>query len=49
MYLVDCNTRYTARTLELTRIYCSAGLLFLDDIGVYSFADITYESVRKLI
>lgn len=49
MYLVDCSSRYTARTLELTRIYCSAGLLLLDDIGVHSIADITYESVRKLI
>lgn len=49
VYLVDCSSRYTVRTLELTRIYCSAGLLFLDDIGVHSIADITYESVRKLI
>lgn len=49
VYLVDCSKRYTARTLELTRVYCSAGLLFLDDMSIHSIADVTYESVRKLI
>lgn len=49
VYLADCSSRYTARTLELARIYSSAGLLFLDDIGIHSIADITYESVRKLM
>lgn len=49
MYLVDCSSRYTARTLELTRIYCSEGLLFLEDIGVHAIADITYDAVVKLI
>lgn len=33
MYLADCSNHYTARTLKLTRIYCSEGLLFLDDMG----------------
>ena len=49
VYLADCSSRYTARTLELTRIYCSEGLLFLDDIGVHAIADITYDVVIKLI
>ena len=49
VYLADCSSRYTAWTLELTRIYCSEGLLFLDDIGVHAIADITYDAVIKLI
>lgn len=49
MYLVDCSNHYTARTLKLTRIYCSEGLLFLDDMGVHTIADITYDAVIKLI
>ena len=49
VYLADCSSRYTARTLELTRIYCSEGLLFWDDIGVHAIADITYDAVIKLI
>ena len=49
VYLADCSSRYTARTLELTRIYCSEGLLFLEDMGVHAIADITYDAVIKLI
>lgn len=49
VYLADCSSRYTARTLELPRIYCSEGLLFLDDLGVHAIADITYDAVIKLI
>ena len=49
VYLADCSSHYTARTLKLTRIYCSEGLLFLDDMGVYTIADITYDAVIKLI
>ena len=49
MYLADCSNHYTARTLKLTRIYCSEGLLFLDDMGVHTIADITYDAVIKLI
>ena len=45
MYLADCSNHYTARTLKLTRIYCSEGLLFLDDMGVHTIADITYDAV----
>ena len=48
-YLDDCSNRYTARTLELTRIYCSEGLLFLDDMGVNDITDVTYDAVIKLI
>ena len=49
MYLADCSSHYTARTLKLTQIYCSEGLLFLDDMGVHTIADITYDTVIKLI
>ena len=49
VYLADCSSHYTARTLKLTRIYCSEGLLFLDDMGVHTIADITYDAVIKLI
>lgn len=49
MYLEDCSSRYTARTLELTRVYCSEGLLFLDDMGMHTIADITYDAVIKLV
>ena len=49
VYLSDCSNRYTTRTLELTRIYCSEGLLFLDDIGVHTITDITYDTIIKLI
>lgn len=48
-YLADYSGRYTARTLEATRIYCSEGLLFLEDMGVHAISDITYEAVIKLI
>lgn len=47
-YLDDCSTRYTARTLELTRIFCSEGLLFLDDMGVHGIIDVTYDAIIKL-
>ena len=49
MFLDDCSRRYTARTLELTRIYCSEGLLFLDDMGVHTITDLTYDAVTRLI
>lgn len=49
VYLNECRNRYTSRTLELTRIYCSEGLLFLDDMGVHTIADLTYDTVLKLI
>ena len=49
MYLDDCSSRYTARTLALTRIYCSEGLLFWEDMGVHGITDITYDAVIKLI
>ena len=34
VYLDYCSGRHTVRTLELARIYCSEGLLFLDDMGI---------------
>ena len=49
VYLDDCSSRYTIRTLALTRIYCSEGLLFGDDMGVHGITDITYDAVIKLI
>lgn len=49
VYLADCSNRYTVRTLALTRIYCSEGLLFWDDMGVHGITDITYDAVTKLI
>ncbi len=49
VYLDDCSTRYTSRTLESARIYCSEGLLFLEDIGVHCITDVNYESIIKLI
>ena len=48
IYLDDCSKRYTTRTLELTRIYCSSGLFFLDDIGVHAITEVTYDSIIKL-
>ena len=43
IYLDDCSKRYTTRTLELTRIYCSSGLYFLDDIVVHAITEVTYD------
>ena len=37
-YLEDCCKRYTKRTLELTRTYCSEGLLIFDEIGVVNIS-----------
>ena len=49
VYLVDCGRRYTARTLELTRIYCSEGLLFWDDMGIHDITHITYDTIIRLL
>lgn len=48
-YLEDCCKRYTKRTLELTRTYCSEGLLIFDEIGVVNISDISYEAVLILV
>lgn len=48
-YLEDCSKRYTKRTLELTRIYCSEGLLILSEIGIVNISKISYEAVLMLI
>jgi len=49
IYLEDCRSRYTARTLNLTRIYCSEALLFLTDKGTESIAETTYQAIMNLI
>jgi integrase len=48
-YLDDCRSRYTARTWELTRIYCSEALLFLFDIGVIEARKITYKVITEFL
>ncbi|GBU05947.1 hypothetical protein EDD74_10390 [Faecalimonas umbilicata] len=48
-YLADCGNLYTSRTLEVSRIYCSEGLIFLEGMGVHTISDITYEAVIKLV
>ena len=40
-YLEDCSKRYTKRTLELTRIYCSEGVLILSEIGIINISKIS--------
>jgi integrase len=49
VYLEDCSSRYTVRTLELTRIFCSEGLLILNDMEVHNIASVTYNDVINLI
>lgn len=48
IYMEDCRSRYTARTLSLTRFYCSEALLFLTDQGTESIGEITYQAIRNL-
>jgi len=48
-YLDDCRCRYTARTWELTRIFCSEALLFLFDNGIVDIRKITYQTIIDLI
>ena len=48
-YLEDCCKRYTKRTLELTRTYCSEGLLIFDEMGVVNISDISCEAVLILV
>lgn len=49
LYLSDCRRRYTDRTLELTRIYCSEALLLLADIGANDIKDVTYDTIFSLM
>lgn len=49
LYLVDCRKRYTDRSLELTRIYCSEALLRFMDIGISHIEDLTYDAILSLI
>lgn len=48
-YLEDCCKRYTKRTLELTRIYCSEGLLIFDELGVVNISEISYKAILTFI
>lgn len=48
-YLEDCSKRYTKRTLELTRIYCSEGVLILSESGIIDISKISYETVLRFI
>lgn len=49
LYLDNCKSRYTDRTLTLTCIYCSEGIFYLNDLGVQDISELTYDSVIKLI
>ena len=48
-YLETCCKRYTKRTLELTRTYCSEGLLSFDEIGVSNISDVSFQAVLALV
>lgn len=48
-YLDKCGGRYTERTLDLARKYCSEGLLLLQDLGAFDLDDLTYELIADLI
>jgi integrase len=49
IYLENCRGRYTARTLDLTRLYCSEGLLILSDLGIHQAADLNHKAIIDLI
>lgn len=49
IYLEDCHSRYTARTLNLTRIYCSEALLYLTDKGIKSIVETTFQAIIDLV
>lgn len=49
VYLEDCKSRYTKRTLELTRKFCSRALLFLMDNGIDTVDDISYDAIFMLM
>lgn len=48
-YLDDCSNKYTARTLEYTRIICSEALLLLFDQGIATVREITYQTMIDLM
>ena len=48
-YLEHCSEKYTERTLQLTKIYCSKALLYLQDNGICDVWQITYDVVFLLI
>lgn len=49
VYLDDCSSRYTPRTLKLACAYCAEGLFILDDMGVHNISDVTYDAIIELI
>jgi len=49
VYLDDCRNKYTTRTWELNRSYCSETLLFLLDIGVIEAKGVTYQAITGLM
>lgn len=48
-YLEDCKSRYSERTLELTRKFCSRALLLLMDNGIDTVDNITYDVIFMLM
>ncbi len=48
-YLADCSSKYTAHTLERTRIICSEALFLLFDQGITTVREITYQAIIDLI
>ena len=49
IYLDDCSNKYTARTLEYTRIICSEALLLLFDQGIATVREISYQTIIELM
>ncbi len=49
IYLDDCSNKYTARTLEYTRIICSETLVSLFDQGIATVREITYQTIIDLM
>lgn len=47
-YLDSCRIRYTDRTMDLTRTYCSRALLILEDSGITQVGDLTYDAIFML-
>lgn len=48
-YLDDCSSKYTACTLEYTRIICSEALLLLFDQGITTVRELTCQSIINLM
>ncbi len=48
-YLDDCSSKYTAHTLERTRIICAEALFLLFDQGITTVREITYQAIIDLV